>query len=90
VEPTSGVTEENTPASGRKTKCTVRVCLHGPTVVSTLENIKTIKKTVKAFSSGQMAEDTPVPGKMENSMELGNIERQIMLRKKANGSKDRE
>ena len=54
-----------------------QVPLNGPTAESTQENIKTIKKTEKAYLSGLTIEDTMDLGKMENSMDLGHIERQI-------------
>ena len=55
-----------------------------------LENIKTIENMDTEYLNGLMVEDMQACGKMVNSTEKVNIEKQIKSRKKVSGIMDKE
>ena len=86
----SGLTTENTRASGRTTRCTERVFSLGLTVVSTTETTTMTRKRAREYSRGQTAGNTMETGLTENSTASVPTTLQSQRSRKANGEKARE
>lgn len=63
---------------------------HGKMVGNTRVNTLMTKSMVMVFSTGQMEESMMVSGKTESNMELAHTHQHQELRKKVNGSLERE
>jgi len=62
-------------------------CLPGLTEEDMRENTLMIKKKVRAYSTGQMEENTKEDGKMENNTVSEHIHQLVGKQSKANGKK---
>ena len=69
---TSGLTEENTQASGISTKCRAVECSLGMTAGDTRESTLTTRNTERESSHGQMVVSTMASGGTENKTAMEN------------------
>lgn len=76
--------------SGKITKWRDMACSHGLTVEDMRVNILMIKKKVKEFSTGLMAENMKEIGKMGNNTASEYTHQQPVRLKKESGAKEKE
>jgi len=76
--------------NGKTTRWKDKVHLHGQTIESILANTLMIRRKDKVCSSGLMAENTRVSGKMENNMVLAFTHQPLEKLKEVDGLKERE
>lgn len=81
----NGLMVESTRASGKTIRCMEQASLPGGTDGDILVNMRKIKSQDPVYSSGQMAEDTKVIGKKENSMVKVFSLRKLEAEKKVSG-----
>ena len=90
MESTNGRTDAYIEGTGNKMPCMVVESLPGWMDASTQENTSWTRRQAMESSHGQTEESTKAAGKMANSMDRDYTLRKLELRRKENGSREKE